>query len=108
MECSKDVVFIDDLDEMYSFINDLEIDKALTLGHNEKLEPKYHGFLEDDAIGDDLGVSASSSRPREPAVPLPVVAEEHTKPAAPDEAEPAEADRPEPLRSHEVIVDGVP
>ena len=28
-------------------------------------------------------------------------------PAAPNEAEPAEEDRPEPLSSHEVIADGV-
>ena len=38
---------------------------------------------------------------------MPVVAEERAAPAAPDEAEPGEEDRPEPLSSHEVIVDGV-
>lgn len=64
--------------------------------------------LRDDEIADALEVySASSSRPRQPAVPMPVVAEEHAVPAAPDEAEPAEEDRPDPLSSHEVIVDGV-
>lgn len=44
-ECIEDGVYIADLDEMYSFINDMEIDKVLTLGRNAKLEPKYLGFL---------------------------------------------------------------
>ena len=110
LECIEDGIDISDLDEMYSFINDLEIDKVLTLGHNAKLEPKYLGFLEmtDDEMADEHGASAAPSRPRrEPEIPALAVAEEHAVPAAPDEAEPAEEDRPEPLSSHEVIVDGV-
>ena len=109
-ECIEDGVDITTLSEMYSFINDMEIDKVLTLGHSVKLEPKYLGFLEvsgDDADELELEHSASSSRPRQPAIPMPVIAEEHVVPAAPDEAELAEVDRPEPLSSHEVIVDGI-
>ena len=107
--CIEDGVDITTLSEMYSFINDLEIDKVLTLGHNVKLEPKYLGFLEVEA-GDDMGdleQSASSSGHRQPDLPMPPIVEEHVVPAAPDEAEPEEVDRPEPLSSHEVIVDGV-
>ena len=121
-ECIEDGVDIATLSEMHSFINDMEIDKVLTLGHSVKLEPKYLGFLEvsgDNADELELEHSASSSRPRhdlppkrslhsdEPNIPMPVIAEEYVVPAAPDEAEPAEVDRPEPLSSHEVIVDGI-
>ena len=110
-ECIEDGTDISELDEMYSFINDLEINKVLTLGHNAKLERKYLGFLEvtdDDEMADEHAAPAASSRPRrEPEIPAAAVAEEHAVPAAPDEAEQAEEDRPEPLSSHEVIVDGV-
>ena len=65
-ECIEDGVDITTLSEMYSFINDMEIDKVLTLGHNVKLEPKYLGFMEvsGDDDGDELEQSASSSRLR--------------------------------------------
>ena len=94
-ECIEDGVDITTLSEMYSFINDME--------------PKYLGFLEvsADDSGDELEQSASSSRSRQPAIPMPVIAEDHVVPAAPDEAELEEVDRPEPLSSHEVIVHGV-
>ena len=45
-ECIEDGVDITTLSEMHSFINDMEIDKVLTLGHSVKLEPKYLWFLE--------------------------------------------------------------
>ena len=77
-ECIEDGTDISELDEMYSFINDLEINKVLTLGHNAKLEPKYLGFLEvtdDDEMADEHGASAASSRSRrEPDIPAPAVA----------------------------------
>ena len=112
-ECIEDGTDISELDEMYSFINDLEIDKVLTLGHNTKLEPKYLGFLEvaddddDEMAGEHAAPAAPSRTRREPEIPAPDVAEEHAVPGAPDEAEQPEEDRPEPLSSHEVIVDGV-